>query len=140
MHRKHLLLFVGLVLLAGCTSLQNTRSREKILDDTLKSYAATIRWSDMVQAEAFVEPAYRAAHPLSDIDRARYRQVQVSTYNDQPAVVIDEDHVRQIVEIGLVNVNTQTARSIIDRQTWRYDDAAKSWWLTSGLPDITQHN
>lgn len=139
MIRKSLLLLTVLALLAGC-SLENTRSREKILDDTLKSYAATIRWGDFVQAEAFVDPEYRKTHPLTETDRGRYQQVQVSQYNERPPVVIDEDHISQTVEIGLVNVNTQRARSILDRQTWRYDAEAKHWWLTSGLPDITRRN
>ncbi len=136
MIRKSLLLLAVLTLLAGC-ALENTRSREKVLDDTLKSYAATIRWGDFVQAEAFVDPEYRKTHPLSETDRGRYQQVQVSQYEERPPVVIDEDHISQFVEIGLVNV---TARSILDRQTWRYDAEAKQWWLTSGLPDITQRN
>ncbi len=140
MYRPYLSLLVLAGLLAGCSSLENTRSREKILDDTLKSYAATIRWSDIAQAEAFLEPAYRQAHPLSVTDRGRYRQVQVSYYHEQPPVVISDTEIRQVVEIGLVNVNTQIARSIIDRQTWRYDEAAKAWWLTSGLPDITRRD
>jgi hypothetical protein len=140
MYRPLLSLLVLAGLLAGCSSLANTRSREKILDDTLKSYAATIRWSDIAQAEVFLEPAYRNEHPLTVTDRGRYRQVQVSYYHEQPAVIVNENEIRQTVEIGLVNVNTQVARSIIDRQTWRYDEAAKAWWLTSGLPDITRHD
>lgn len=140
MYRLCLPLLVLAALLAGCSSLENTRSREKILDDTLKSYAATIRWSDIAQAEAFLEPAYREAHPLTMTERGRYKQVQVSFYHEQAPVVINENEVRQVVEIGLVNVNTQTARSVIDRQSWRYDEAAKAWWLTSGLPDITRRD
>ncbi|MFO1505695.1 MAG: hypothetical protein U1F23_01230 [Lysobacterales bacterium] len=123
--------------LAGCAT-DSMRSREKVLDDTLKSYAATLRWGDFAQAESFVDPEYRKTHPLTDLDRARYRQVQVTYYHDQPAVPDGTDTVRQTVEIGLVNVNTQTARSIIDKQVWRYDEAAKHWWLASGLPDITR--
>lgn len=142
MIRNSLSLVVLFVLLAGCTSfsLDNTRSREKILDDTLRSYAATIRWGEMTQAEAFVDPEYRKTHPLSETDRGRYKQIQISEYNEQPPVVIDEDHVTQTVEISLINVNTQRMRSIVDHQTWRYDEATKNWWLTSGLPDITQRD
>ena len=52
---------------------------------------------------------------------------------------INDNEVSQIVEIGLVNINTQAARSIIDKQLWRYDAKANHWWLVSGLPDITVH-
>jgi len=42
------------------------------------------------------------------------------------------------VRISLVNIHTQAERSVIDHQTWHYDEKAKHWWLTSGLPNITQ--
>ena len=135
--RLAILAVLSTVLLAAC-SMDKVRSKETILDDTLRSYAATIRWGDVLQAEAFVDPKYRAEHPLTELDVARYRQVQVTAYNDQPAAAVSDTEVRQVVEIGLVNVNTQSARSIVDRQVWKYDEAGKRWWLTTGLPDITR--
>jgi hypothetical protein len=140
--RAVLIAALSSVLVASCSSMSIDRmkTKETVLDETLKTYAATIRWGDITQALAFVDPEYRKAHPLSDLDLARYKQVQVTAYDDQPAVPVSETEVRQTVEIGLVNVNTQTARSIVDHQVWRYDEAAKKWWLTTGLPDITRHN
>lgn len=126
-------------LVAAC-SMNSIKSKESILDDTLKTYAATMRWGDMTQGLGFVDPAYLQAHPMTDLDLARYKQVRVTAYDDQPAAPVSETEVRQTVEIGLVNVNTQAARSVIDNQVWRYDEKAKRWWLTTGLPDITRHN
>ena len=143
MHRRAALIAVlstGLAAACADMSMQHMQSKETILEDTLKNYAATIRWGDMLQAQAFVDPAYRQAHPLSDLDMQRYRQVQVTAYNDQPAAPLNENEVAQTVEIGLVNVNTQAARSVIDRQVWRYDEKQKHWWLMTGLPDITRHD
>lgn len=122
--------------LAACASDQ-THGKAKQLDDALRSYASTVRWGDIEQAEAFVEPEYRAAHPLASIDRSRYHQVRISGYNEQALQRTGEYEVRQNVEITLINENTQGVRSIIDRQVWRYDDKAQRWWLSSGLPDIT---
>ncbi|HET7925146.1 MAG TPA: hypothetical protein VFL30_09625, partial [Rhodanobacteraceae bacterium] len=142
MHRRAALIAVlstGLVAACADMSMQHIQSKETILEDTLKNYAATIRWGDMLQAQAFVDPAYRQAHPMTDLDMQRYRQVQVTAYNDQPAAPINENEVGQTVEIGLVNINTQAARSVIDRQVWRYDEKQKHWWLMTGLPDITRH-
>ena len=42
------------------------------------------------------------------------------------------------VKLDLLNRNTQTARSVVDHQVWKYDAAAKRWWLVSGLPDISR--
>jgi hypothetical protein len=65
--------------------------------------------------------------------------VRVTEYNDDAAPVPTSDtEVRQTVRINLVNVNTQSERTVTDNQTWRYDPATKHWWLTSGLPDITR--
>ena len=129
---------VSVAVAAGC-SMDKLKTKDSVLEDTLQTYAATIRWGDMTQALAFVDPKYREAHPMSELDLARYKQVQVTTYNDQPAAPLNDKEVAQTVEIGLVNINTQSARTIIDRQVWRYDEKEKRWWLTTGLPDITHH-
>ena len=129
----------ALLALGACANTE-IRSRETLLSETLRSYAATVRWGDMEQAQAFIEPARLAANPPSAIDLARYRQVQVSGYEAQEPVVVNENEVRQVVRIDLVNVNTQSARSVVDRQTWTWDEASKRWWLASGLPDISRQD
>ena len=138
--RARILLVVALIALLAACAVEQMRNKETILEETLKTYAATIRWGDMTQAIAFVDPKYREAHPMTALDLARYKQVQVTAYNDAPATPISDNEVRQVVEIGLVNVNTQSARSVVDRQRWRYDKEANRWWLMTGLPDITRKN
>jgi len=143
MHRRTALIAVlstGFAAACADMSMQHIQTKETILEDTLKNYAATIRWGDMLQAQAFVDPAFRQAHPMTDLDMQRYRQVQVTAYNDQPAAPLNELEVAQTVEIGLVNINTQAARSIIDHQVWRYDEKQKHWWLMTGLPNIQRQN
>lgn len=116
------------------------KSRDKQLTETLRTYAATIRWGSIEQAESFVAPEYRAAHPLTSLELQRFKHVRITDYLDTAPVPVSDDEVRQTVEIGLVNVNTQEARTIIDRQIWIYDKKNKVWLLNSGLPDITQRN
>lgn len=138
MHRRAFTIAAA-ALLAAC-AMDKVKTKETILDETLRTYAATIRWGDVAQAEVFIDSEYRAKHPLTELDVQRFKQVQVTTYNDQPATPVSDTEVQQVVEIGLVNVNTQTARSIVDRQVWKYDEKQKRWWLTTGLPDITRKN
>lgn len=138
MHRPPVLLLSSALLLGACANTE-IRSRQTILNETLRSYAATIRWGDIAQAQAFLDPKLRAEHPPSALELARFKQVQVSGYEEQPVSPVSENEVRQTVQIGLVNVNTQSARSIVDHQVWRYDDKARHWWLMSGLPDISRH-
>ncbi|OOG53736.1 hypothetical protein [Rhodanobacter sp. C03] len=135
--RRILSLFalLTMLLLTGCA----TQQRSDTLTTTLTAYASTVRWGDFQSAAQFLDPKIRAAHPLSDLDIARYKQVRVSEYDDgNGPVPAGEGSVQQTVHIGLINVHTQTERSIVDHQTWHYDEKAKHWWLTSGLPDITQ--
>lgn len=136
MRVRSCLFAVALLALAGCFQAKNNAL---LLDDTLASYASAVRWGDIEGALSFVDPEVLKAHPVTKLDLERYHQVQITTYNDQPPVRINDTEVRQIVEIGLVNTNTQAARSIVDKQVWRLDEKANRWWLMSGLPDITAH-
>ncbi|MBB6248026.1 hypothetical protein [Rhodanobacter sp. A1T4] len=130
-----ILAIASMLLLAGCAS----QKRSDTLTATLNAYANVLRWDDFQSAAMFLDPKIRADHPLTALDLARYKQVKVSQYDEgNGPLPAGENQVEQTVHIGLVNINTQFERSIVDHQTWRYDEASKHWWLTSGLPDITQ--
>jgi len=125
---------VACLLLAGCATDRRNQSLEKTLD----GYAAAVRWGSFEQAAAFLGPKYRKQHPLTDLEMARYHQVRVSEYDAGSGPVPQSKFVvHQVVRIGLINVHSQSERTIIDRQTWTYDPKTDHWWLTSGLPDIT---
>ena len=134
---------LSIVLLAACSTnpIESMKSKETVLEDTLKLYAATIRWGDdMTQGLGFVDPEYLKIHPVSELDLARYKQIKVTAYDDAPAAPISETEVRQVVQISFINVNTQTMRTVVDNQVWKYDEKAKRWWLTTGLPNITRRD
>lgn len=135
--RRYLLPLLALVamLCAGCA----TDQRNQALITTLNAYAGTLRWGDFQSAAQFVDPKMREAHPLTALDLARFQQMRVTGYDEGAGPVPDgENQVRQVVQVSLVNVNTQSERTVIDRQSWRYDPDNKRWWLMSGLPDITR--
>ncbi len=125
-------------LVAGCGGMA-THSENQALQVTLVAYANAVRWRGFDEALKYVDPQTLKAHPLTPLDLERYRQVRVASYTEQPVVPLGKHEVQQTVEIGIVNVHTQTERTIVDRQIWRYDEASKHWHLVSGLPDITQH-
>jgi hypothetical protein len=134
---RSLLIAFAMACLGGCAAVPGTE--QHLLDMTLEHYASAIRWGNFEEAASFVDPETLKAHPLTSLDIERYHQVRVTTYNDQQAHLVAEHEVHQSVEIGIVNVNTQSARSFIDNQVWRYDAHEKRWWLVSGLPNITAH-
>lgn len=131
--RLILLCLLAAASLTGCA----TDRRSQALTATLNAYASTVRWGDFASAEQFVDPAVREANPLTPIQRSRFRQYRVSEYDDGAgAAPTAENEVQQVVRIGIVNVNTQAERTLVDKQTWHYDPQANHWWLTSGLPDL----
>ena len=94
-------LIACLAMLAGCPK---SASKGTALDEIQYTWSAAIRWGDFEGAWGLVDPKVREAHPMTDLDFSRFKQVQISTY----------------------------------RERWRYDEAAKTWWLTSGMPDLWQ--
>mgnify|MGYP006951130353 CR=1 FL=1 len=136
MFARLLTLVLATAALAGCGTIKN---KQTLLETTLETYSSVIRWGNFEEAMAFIDPEALKAHPVTPLDLQRYHQVQVTVYAEQKALPVGENEVRQMVEIGIVNINTQAARTVLDNQLWRYDAQAKRWWLMSGLPDITAH-
>lgn len=132
---SRLLLLVLTLLLAGCP---DSIPRKPSTDNLLADYGAAIRWNEFDKAVAFVDPALPGAQSLTDFDRERFKQLQVTGYEVKDRTVAPDGSVTQAVEIRLVNRNTQVERSFIDHQAWRFDPVAKRLWLTSGLPDFSQ--
>jgi len=131
---SRVLLLLSLLVLAGCPD----GSRKPTADNLLADYGAAIRWNEFDKAVDFLDPAQRAAEPLTDLERERFKQVQVTGYEVKDREIAADGGVTQTVEIRLVNRNTQIERSLIDHQRWRFDPAAKRLWLSSGLPDLSQ--
>ncbi len=129
-----------IVLLALAMTLPACQSAEK--NDSLRArlyqYSAAIRWNEIDQALAFVEPAHLLERPFTEEDRQRWRATQVARYFDGPQSTDANGDVRVSVQLELIDRDSQSVRSVVDRQVWRYDEATKTWWLTTGLPDIRQ--
>jgi hypothetical protein len=133
---RSLSLALALTLACGTATAASKKPSTKLLTSTLFAYSGAIRWGDFDRAFGYVDPAVRAEHPLSDIDRARYKQIEVTHYEVTAETITDGADDREIA-ISFVNRNTQAERSLSYHELWRWDAPAKHWWLTSGLPDIT---
>ena len=127
------LLACCLVLLAGCPK---SASKGSALDEIQYAYSAAIRWGDFEGAYNLVDPKLREEHPLTDVDFSRYKQVQISAYRDLGGSPLASGEIVREIEIGVINRNTLAERTVRYRESWRYDEAAKTWWLTSGLPNL----
>ena len=116
------LLLCCLALLAGCPKTH--ASKGSALDEVQYAYSAAIRWGDFEGAWTLVDPKLRAEKPLTDIDFSRYKQVQISTYRDMGGTVEPSGVMVRDVEIGVINRNTLTERTVRYRERWRYDETA----------------
>ncbi len=137
--KKIILLLLALVLLQMTMPVEagGKRSKSKQLELSLFKYASAIRWNEFEMALNYVDPVYRERNPLSDLEKERFKQIQVTGYEAKTQDTLPDGTIEQTVEIRLINRNTQTDRSILNVQIWRWDDKAKRWWLTTGLPDFT---
>jgi hypothetical protein len=135
--RRIALLALALVvsLLSGCA----TDVRNEALTNATNAYASAVRWGDWDGAQSFIDKDYAAEHPLSSIESSRLQQLRITGYDEGAGPRPDGDNeVVQVVQVNVVNINTQSERTVVDHQRWRYDTEKKKWWLMTGLPDFSQ--
>lgn len=113
-----------------------SRGQRNQLQQMQDNYAAAIRWGEFEQAWQLVDPDYRQAHPLSDLELQRYAQVQVSGYRDIGSSNDADGHVVRTIELRVINRHTMAERSLRYQERWRWDAEAKRWWIVDGLPDL----
>jgi uncharacterized protein YceK len=129
-----LLLIVAVLGVTGCAS---ESKKSKSLDATLYAYAGAVRWGEFERAWDLVDPQVRKEHPLSDLEWSRFAQVQITGYKVQASGPTADGDIEQYVQIGVVSKLSQAERVITTKESWRWDDEAKRWWLVSGFPDIS---
>ena len=133
---KRVLLFVILLGMTGLSMARSSNKTEKSLEASLKVYAQAVRWNDFETAYASTDPTLRATEGFTEDDEAYYKRFQISGYTVKSTAKADPQTYSQRVELRIIDVSTQTERTQTDRQNWRWDGAAKRWWLVSGLPRL----
>ena len=131
-----LLVLFTLLLLSGCASVQQGKSK---LTGTLDGYKAAVRWGPWDATLDFLAPEYLQENPVTELELNRLRLFKVTGYQERQ-VITDPDGtmVTQIVEMRLYNKRTAIEKTLIDRQLWKWDAEREVWRLHSGLPDPTQ--
>ncbi|MEW8506741.1 MAG: asparagine synthetase [Candidatus Thiodiazotropha sp.] len=118
-------------LLTACQTLEE-RQRSQSLQDTLRSYEATLRWSSGLHAAKFRDSQQHqseTAPQRKDIRITHYEVVQGPTMlGDRRAV--------QTAVIQYVLQENQVVREITDQQVWLYDETQEKWFLNSQVPEF----
>lgn len=129
-------LLVALVLALSLAACPKAPSKGTLLEQIQYDYSAAIRWGDFEGAMNVVDPEVRKARPITDLELSRYKQVQISSYSELGMRTLPDGEVQREIAIGVINRNTLAERNVRHTERWRYDEAAKTWWLVSGLPDL----
>lgn len=131
-----LVLAFGLIL-SGCAT--DVRTKGDRLEASMLGYERAVRWGKMAEAMQFLDPTSEAALALKPLELERWAQFEVKGYRKQTEALVDDEGVaRQVVEIELLNRHTQTPKTVLDRQEWKFDKELGQWRLTSGLPMLQQ--
>ena len=126
---------LGLLALLAPAAAQSRLQRGK-LQQVQDAYAASIRWGDFENAWQAVDPAYRAEHPMTELEFERYKQIQISGYRDLSTRGGPGGTVERAVELRVINKHTMAERTERYVERWRWDPEAKRWWLVVGMPDL----
>jgi len=130
MHRRILLL--GLVVLAGCASLES-KSRMEQLDNLMHGYAKALAWSDFTVAYT----ATRAAQKVPLPDAAALKDIKITAYEPAaPLVEQDGKTIKRVARIRYVHTSRMAERSLTTNEEWQYSDEAGRWFLQSGFPQF----
>lgn len=128
-----------LLLVAGVAQADGpSRSQRAKLAPTQDAYTAAVRWNDFEAAERFLDPQYLQTQPVTDLQRERYKQVQVSAYRERASTAGADGSIERRMEISVINRNTLAERTVMVSERWRWDAEGKRWWQAGGLPDLWQ--
>lgn len=100
------------------------------LEDQLAGYGAAVRWGLYQRALDYLA---RVPEPVPDF--RLLKNIKVTSY--QPVFRKEETgekKLRQTVEIRYVHLEHLVEKTLIDEQTWTYDEDRDRWRLESGLP------
>lgn len=123
---------MAVLVLAGCGGSNKTSELQRLQ----YAYSAAIRWGDFEGAWNLVDPEYRQANPMTDLEFKRFEQIRISGYRELAARSLPDDTAVREIEIGVINRHNMAERTVRYTEQWRYDEAGRQWWVSGGLPDL----
>lgn len=119
------------------SACQTTGTKNNRLTEVQYAYSAAIRWGDFEGAANLIKPELRKKLAPTAMQLERYKQIQISGYNDVGSEVDKEKGTAaRSINIGVINRHTLAERNVRYAEAWEWDAEAKTWWLIGGLPDF----
>lgn len=129
--------FLAVLCLLTVASCASAGGKSNKLEQAQYTWSAAIRWGDFEGAINMIDPAVREKAPPTALQLERYKQVQISAYRDiGTSTDMKAGKSVRDIEIGVINRHTMAERTVRYREIWQWDKEAKTWWITSELPDL----
>lgn len=129
---SRILIALSGVLPLGCGTISED-TRNISFQAATSGYESALRWGHFETAYGYLDPALRQDKAPSP----KLKDLRVTSYEvlpAPPAANESENLATQSAKIDYYYDDQHVLKSLVDRQTWRYDGHLKNWWLTSGLP------
>jgi hypothetical protein len=127
------LAFAALLMLSGCQMLQEREQMTKF-DETVRHYAAALRWAQEVSAARHIRSRETGAgNPAVVFDK----NIQVTSY-ELKSIDFSADKKEALVTASMsyYAVDSAAIKVIRDQQLWWYDDDDGQWYMDGEIPSI----
>ncbi len=122
------LVMVAFTVLVSCA----TKDPKNELGYALRGYERELRWGEWDKAAQFHE---NAAEVITPSLREKLVRVRISGYDVlNGTMTSDKSMMVQTVRIRYYNDANYVERTLMDRQTWKYNKKVQKWFLSSELP------
>ena len=126
------------LLLCACQTLPE-KNRMSDLSKLLENYALNYRWGSLNALNSYKKPSKDKESvnqtPLTTAVIDKFKNIRVVNYDIiVPPVIMSEMTVVQQVRVDYVYVDSQSVKSLIDRQIWEYDEDESRWYRITDLP------
>ena len=120
-------------LVVGCGTVQ-TQERLTALDDSIRTYAKTLRWAEYEEAARYM--VFREREPVS-IDFEALEKIRITAYEVYDRELnTEQDEASISVRIEYYHEDTGVVNSLKDKQLWWFSLENERWFLDDSLPDF----
>ncbi|GMQ96608.1 MAG: hypothetical protein BMS9Abin15_0281 [Gammaproteobacteria bacterium] len=129
-------IIAALWLLTACKALDTliAKDRVELLEPTIRLFAVHMRWGRYQEAASMLQPGTRweIARKINPYPNIRITEVISNRWIISP----DESKATGDVRISYYKESSGIVRTVVQQQTWIYNEQNRQWYLDNDLPDL----
>jgi len=131
-HKRFIFILLTVVITMGLSSCSTMSERAKSFNKTIRGYEKAIRWGKFDLAQGFRKGPQQH---ISETERRRLQNIRITGY-EAVNTSVSEDHstATQLIRIRYYHDEYAVERTIMDQQTWVFDEDSSRWHLDSAVP------